>query len=189
MISEAVRERTLLDESRLVRLLEMSSEIHSSEIPGCIIEVGVYRGGSALLLAQANPDREILLFDTFEGIPHEPWDLDAHKKGDFPASFAEVSELFSGFPNVRIHAGVFPLTCPKGMGPVALAHIDVDMERSVWDSIIFLWPLVTPGGFMVFDDYAAEGCRGVRRAVDEMFGDQVVMSAPPQAWVQRPRRY
>ena len=33
------------------------------------------------------------------------------------------------------------------------AHIDVDIYQSVRDCISFIYPRLSPGGFMIFDDY------------------------------------
>jgi O-methyltransferase len=180
-----VLDRTLLDPERLVNLARLSASIEVGSVPGYIIEIGVFRGGSAKFLSLSNPEREVHIFDTFAGIPTEPWDLDSHKPGDFASDFEEVKNYLSDRPNIVIHRGVFPETWPKGLKPIALAHVDVDMEKVAREAIVLLWPILSPGGFLVFDDYGAEACRGVKRAVDEMFGERVVLGPPPQAWVQK----
>jgi O-methyltransferase len=180
-----IMERTLLDPLRLANLARLSVSIEDGSVPGYIIEVGVYRGGSAKFLARVNPGREVHVFDTFDGIPTEPWDLDGHNRGDFASDFEDVKTYLSDCPNITIHHGVFPETWPKSLLPIALAHIDVDMEKVAREAIVRLWPILSPGGFLVFDDYGAEACRGVKRAVDEMFGERVVLGPSPQAWVQR----
>lgn len=184
-MSPDIMERTLLSFERLMSLSALSATINASDVPGIVIEVGVYRGGSAMFLALENLDREIHVFDTFAGIPGDPWELDGHKRGDFVADYEDVAEFLKDCHNIKIYRGVFPATLPKGIGPVALAHIDVDMEQSARESIIALWPKLSPGGYLVFDDYGAEGCRGVKRAVDEMFGERVVRGPECQAWVQK----
>ena len=182
---EGVLDRTLLDPLRLVNLARLCVSIEEGSVPGYIVEVGVFRGGSAKFLAQTNAGREVHVFDTFEGIPTEPWELDGHKRGDFASDFEDVKAYLSDCPNVTIHRGVFPITWPKGLSPIALAHVDVDMEAVAREAIVLLWPLLSPGGFLVFDDYGADSCRGVKRAVDEMFGERVVLGPAPQAWVQK----
>lgn len=55
-----------------------------NDIPGSFVECGVWRGGSSMLIAlillsQASTDRELFLFDTFEGItPPDPVDCNLH---------------------------------------------------------------------------------------------------------------
>lgn len=182
-----VMERTLLDPLRLANLARLSIEINNENVDGCVIEVGVYRGGSARWLAEANPLRRIYAFDTFTGLPHEPWDLDGHSKGDFAADYHDVLNYLAECWNVKLIKGIFPDVMPPEIERVALAHIDVDLEQSARESIIVLWPKLSPGGFIVFDDYNAEGCAGVKRAVDEMFPGQVVIGPHPQAWVRKPK--
>jgi hypothetical protein len=182
---EEILYRTLLDPDRLVNLCRLSASIEVGDVAGYVVEIGVFRGGSAKLLARANQSREVHVFDSFDGIPVDPWELDGHKRGDFAADYEDVKAYLSDCPNVTIYRGVFPATWPKGLTPIALAHIDVDMEKVVREAIVLLWPLISPGGYLVFDDYNAEACRGVKKAVDEMFGERVVAGPHPQAWVQK----
>jgi O-methyltransferase len=185
---KGITERTLLDEKRLQILGGLCQLLDERNVPGCIVEVGVYRGGSAKYLAQMNPSRAIHIFDTFAGIPYGPGENDQHNRGDFPADFEDVSAFLSDCPNVRIYSGIFPETMPKDFGPVALAHIDVDMEKSARDCINELWPLVSLNGYMVFDDYASESCQGVKKIVDRFLGGIISVDAPPQGWVKKIRR-
>ena len=52
---------------------------------------------------------------------------------------------------------------------IALAHIDVAVYFSIRDSLDFIWPRLSRGGFIVFDDYGFATCPGARQAVDEFF--------------------
>jgi O-methyltransferase len=52
---------------------------------------------------------------------------------------------------------------------IALAHVDVDIHRSVRDCCEFIFPRLSSGGFMVFDDYGFPCCPGARAAVDAYF--------------------
>jgi hypothetical protein len=157
-----------IESGKLQSLLNLSDEINSNDTEGCIIEVGVYTGGSAKLLALANQKRMVYLFDTFQGIPYTSGPLDKHQKGDFSATETVVRSYLSDCQNVRFCTGIFPQTWPKQeIGKIALAHCDVDMQRSAEDFIKFVYPNLAVGGFMVFDDYNAPGCEGVKYAVDE----------------------
>ena len=55
---------------------------------------------------------------------------------------------------------------------VAFAHVDVDVYQSVWDCCEFIYPRLTTGGVMVFDDYGFPTCPGARKAVDEFFANK-----------------
>jgi len=130
---------------------------------GCVVEVGVYQGGSAMWLDKVcqEQQRELWLYDTFTGIPYQGPD-DSHKVGDFGDTDAEkVSRLI---PKAQVVKGLFPDSIQK-MPPVAFAHIDVDQYESYKGCLDALAPLMVPGGVMWFDDV---GClEGANRAVRE----------------------
>jgi O-methyltransferase len=137
--------------------------------PGCFVEVGVYRGGTAWHLARLAREtgRAIHLFDTFSGMPEAgPEDLQ-HKIGDF----ADCSEaaVRSAIPDAVFHVGMFPHTMPKDMSPIAFAHIDCDQYASIKACIRHLWPLIVPNGIMLFDDYSHTS--GAKLAIDQEFRD------------------
>jgi O-methyltransferase len=67
---------------------------------------------------------------------------------------------------VNFHRGWFDLTFPKVSVPeVALAHIDCDFYEPTKLCLDKWYPVLSPGGFMQFDDYDA--FMGCRKAVDE----------------------
>ena len=153
-------------------LIEMMVELSSNAPPGCIVEVGVYHGGSAWHLAKVAKEqgREIHLFDTFSGIPcAEP--EDNHVVGDF--NDADLDAVMVAIPDAKFHVGVFPETMPADMPPIAFAHIDCDQYASVKASIEHLGPLMVPGGIMHFDDYTCT--RGATRAVNEAFPEDRIV--------------
>jgi len=168
-IYQKTKDHTLLgmDDGKLQKLLEMSRCVQNIE--GCVVEVGVYTGGSAKLLALDNPNRSIHLFDTFTGIPYNSGPNDLHDKGDFDADEKQVRSYLSDCSNVRFHVGIFPDTWPKdgSIKNIALAHCDVDMQRSAEDFIHIIYPLVTINGVIIFDDYNAYACPGVKKVVDK----------------------
>lgn len=148
--------------------------------PGDIVEVGVYRGGSAAALMQVcrEQDRRLHLFDTFTGIPFRGPD-DWHNVGDF--SDTSLAAVRQALPDAFIYPGIFPETLPAALDPIALAHVDCDQYRSVWDCCKHLSPLMAPGGVMVFDDY--DVLAGARLAVDSYFKDRVQISRMGKARV------
>lgn len=149
--------------------------LQASRLSGAVLECGVFRGGTALLVADTlradGPDRPIHLFDTFEGMPQTESGIDRFQRGDLgTTSVDRVRALLSPYPSVRIHAGFIPDTfAGLEIDRVAWAHVDVDIYRSVLDCIEFVYPKMVPGGCMVFDDYGFPSCASARRAVDEAF--------------------
>lgn len=144
--------------------------------PGAWLEVGVYGGGSALLLYGARGNRELHLFDTFTGLPYSDRDKgDTHDIGEFDGSWM-LGTLLQKMPCARFHTGVFPATLPPDLTGVAFAHIDCDQYQSVTDCIVHLLPRMVPGGVMWFDDVGT--LEGARRAVLEHFSEEQLQHAP-----------
>ncbi len=101
-------------------------------VPGDVVELGVYKGGSALLLHRAAPSRQLHLFDTFTGHPDVDRQYDdraAQPVGRFADTSANaVSALFTGAP-VAIHVGVFPASAAywHPAPQIVVAHVDADL--------------------------------------------------------------
>lgn len=147
-------------------------------LEGIAMECGVFRGGTALLeamiIADSGHARPLHLFDSFEGMPETTDGLDRFQKGDFNSTSAgKVAELLAPYPFATMHVGFIPQTFQQfDPGPIAWAHVDVDIYQAVTDSIEFIYPRLVQGGFLVFDDYGFPSCPGARRAVDEAFFDR-----------------
>jgi len=162
---------TLVDPVRCYMLYQFA--LQASRIEGDTVEVGVYRGGTARLLAMVlQPSgRRVHLFDTFEGMPSTDPAKDEHRQGDFSdTSLEAVKKNLEGLENVLFHPGFFPDTAP----PIAtmnfsLVHVDVDIYSSVLNCCEFFYGRMVQGGMMVFDDYGFETCPGAKQGVDEFF--------------------
>jgi len=146
---------------------------------GDVIECGVYKGGTAAMMASClsavNSHKKLYLFDTFEGMPETDSKKDLHKKGDFSDTSLESVAQYVGYPNVvEFKKGFIPNTF-EGMdnSKFCFAHIDVDIYRSILDSMEFIWPRLSTGGFVIFDDYGFPSCPGAREAVDEFFSEKI----------------
>lgn len=146
-------------------------------LPGELWECGVYKGGTAIMLAALladAPGKRLRLFDTFAGMPATDPDRDLHRQGDFSDNDLEsVRRRVGDDPRIHYHAGRIPETF-DGLdeAPIALAHVDVDIHQSVTDCCTFIYPRLCAGGFMVFDDYGFASCPGARSAVDAFFADK-----------------
>ncbi len=164
-IYEAISALTVVSRDRCHMLYRLSK--YASILPGDIAEVGVYRGGTSLLLAAANPKKTIHVFDTFSGTPNADPKYDRHVNGDF-ADFdadATIGALLAA--GVQVHKGYFPKTANGMDGPYCFSHFDGDTYQSCRDFLSYFWPRLTIGGIMVFDAWRWERCPGVERAVLE----------------------
>jgi hypothetical protein len=166
-LDESIRPATLVTRDRCFMLYQFAR--HIASLPGEIAELGVYKGGTAKILAKACPTKRVHLFDTFEGMPATDEVKDIHKAGDFnDTSLEAVRSFLSDCPNVDFHPGYFPESI-AGLEDLrfALAYIDADIYQSTKDALEFFYPRMVPGGIMVFDDYEWPRCPGVKLALEE----------------------
>ena len=200
-IVEAALPYTMTGVERLRALIEAVRYCAAAGIPGSFAECGVWRGGSVLAMIMALQeggisDRDIYLFDTFEGMTEpsendvsalepralETW-REAEAKGERPwqdlfdpASFSEdgVRELLTGtgYPVERLHfvRGPVEETLPAGApGQLALLRLDTDWYESTRHEMEHLYPQLAPRGVLIIDDYGH--WQGARRAVDEYLAE------------------
>jgi O-methyltransferase len=167
-----VRKYTLLSYPRLAALYDLARDVP----PGAFVECGVYNGGSAGMIASADPSRDLWLFDSWQGLP-EPGEIDVsatgyrREKGWDRGSEALVRELLVhklGFRSDRLHLvrGWFEDTLAvTDTGPIALLHLDSDWYDSISLCLRAFHPRVVAGGAVIVDDYSF--WKGARTAVDE----------------------
>ena len=152
-------------------------------VDGRIVECGVGPGRSifafGMLTQHLARHREIVGFDTFDGIPpptEEDGSANAHKGGWWRHSEANVRELlaFNGLDSnfvaehVKFVRGPFDETLVAyDGGPIALLHLDVDFHASYKVALRELWPFVARNGIVAFDEYRSEKWPGATKAINE----------------------
>jgi hypothetical protein len=187
----AVRPYTLTSSERMVSLTRAVAYVVDHSIPGDLVECGVWKGGSVMLMARAllrraEHRRDIHLFDTFEGMT-EPTSHDVSYNGEVASrTYVRVNErliaigldevkknvLSVGYDPERIHfiKGKVEETIPRyAPGRIALLRLDTDWYESTKHELVHLFPRVSPGGVVIVDDYGHWS--GARRAVDEYLRD------------------
>jgi O-methyltransferase len=168
--------QTMIGLERMRSLRDCVETIISEDIPGDLIEAGVWRGGAGILMRgvlEANGDdrRGVWLADSFEGLPspnverypadHESW---AHAAADLAVSAGEVRENFRRYGLldkwVRFVEGWFRDTLPNLRDQRwSLIRLDGDMYESTMEALANLYPGLSPGGFLIVDDFALAPCR------------------------------
>lgn len=150
------------------------------EIPGAFAEVGVYLGSSSKVIHRLAPDREMYLFDTFEGFPAadlKGWEQKCGVQWSpdtFRSSIELVKRNLGDTRNVHFRKGYFPDTA-KGLEDerFAFVNLDVDLYNPTLAGLEFFYPRMSRGGYMFVHDYNnAEADRGVSQAVDLFFKDK-----------------
>lgn len=167
--------------------LDAMSELAAAAPAGCFVEIGVYKGGSALRLYEIalRQDRTLHLFDTFAGMPIAT-SADRHQIGDF--GDVDLDTIRAALPAAIFHVGVYPATHPPDLRDVAFIHCDCDQYDSYQAVIRTMYPLLVPHGVLLFDDYF--DLPGARRAIEEHFpASRLIPTAGGRCYVKMPRSY
>jgi O-methyltransferase len=173
---QIAKDRTLVSRDRCWILYQCA--LQAAAIKGEFWECGVYKGGTALMLAHllmqighSSNYKMLRLFDTFQGMPKTHETRDWHEQGDFAdTSLESVRGALSDAQGVNFHRGFIPETfIGLESCPIGFAHIDVDIYQSILDCCSFIYPRLLSGAIMVFDDYGHPTCPGAREAVDDFF--------------------
>jgi hypothetical protein len=188
-----VRRHTMTTPRRIAALCDSVEYAVRAEVPGAVVECGVWKGGSMMaaaltLLRLGAADRDLYLFDTFEGMPpptaedvlsaydgYSPmrhWrrrQREGHNTWHYvPAGEVRAALLSTGYPEARIHLveGRVEETLPEhAPEPIAVLRLDTDWYESTRHELEHLYPRLAPGGALILDDYGHY--EGARRAVDE----------------------
>jgi O-methyltransferase len=192
-IIQKVKPYTMTSTSRLFSLCEAVKYIVNNQIPGDIVECGVWRGGSMMAIAETlhslhDISRDLYLFDTFEGMT-EPTEQDISSTSGISAkkllskirkddsrtiwcyaSLNAVKDNMSStdYPASQIHfiKGRVEDTIPeKAPEKISLLRLDTDWYESTRHEMHHLFPRISKGGVIILDDYG--WWEGSRQAVDE----------------------
>lgn len=191
---EKCRPYTLTSVERMYALYQAVKYIINAKTPGDFVECGVWKGGSAMIIAltllkMGVKDRKIYLYDTFEGMSKptnediridnktfadtdwEKSQTETHNEWCF-ASIDEVRKniLLTEYPdkNLIFVKGKVEDTIPGTQSSeIALLRLDTDWYESTKHELIHLFPLLKNNGILIIDDYGHWA--GSKKAVDEFF--------------------
>jgi hypothetical protein len=153
------------------------------KLPGDFVECGVNKGfmSSAIMqyLDWNNRDKTFYLLDTFGGLDFRYVSEEDMKNGAeannhfamvsgfYTAEAESVVRNFSEWKNVRIIQGAVPETLPKiTSDKIAFANIDMNCSPPEIAAMEYLWDRMVPGAMALFDDYAYDGYRPQKTALD-----------------------
>ncbi|MEY4573394.1 MAG: hypothetical protein RLZ10_2684 [Bacteroidota bacterium] len=168
----SAKDHTLLDKFRCFELWEIAKQYSAKE--GDIIEVGVWRGGSSLIMAKACKEKgKMYLCDTFSGVVKAGEEDSFYKGGEHADTSVEiVTKLFNsnGISNYKICKGIFPEDTSDEIDSdkIKICHIDVDVYQSAKDIFNWVYPRLLSGGIIIFDDYGFAACEGITTLVHEL---------------------
>ena len=160
---------TMIGRTRIDNLHACLDRIAVDGVPGDLIETGVWRGGATIfmrawLMAHGITDRTVWVADSFDGLPpptlpqDEGVDLSKRTNPFLAVPRTEVEALFARYDlldgQVRFLQGWFRDTLPTApIERLALLRLDGDLYESTMDALQALYHKVSPGGFVVVDDY------------------------------------
>jgi O-methyltransferase len=213
-----VKPYTMTSVERVVALCQSIAYLEAHQIPGAIVECGVWKGGSMMasalsLLALESTQRQLYLYDTFMGMP-EAGQVDIDLFGR-PArdlmrqvtpeadvirarcSLREVKQALmqTRYPWEKIHfvPGRIEATLPDhAPGEIALLRLDTDWYESTYHELKHLYPRLVEGGVLIVDDYGH--WQGAKKAVDDYFrksgidADLRTIDYTGRLLLQRPRQ-
>ncbi|WP_395644982.1 TylF/MycF/NovP-related O-methyltransferase [Terricaulis sp.] len=171
-IDAYARPITLLSLAQLDLVEQAVLAVEQRGVPGDFIEAGVWRGGvivlmRALLKAHGITARKIFAADSFAGIPKNTRALNdpVDKWRDrWVAPIEEVRQNIARFglldDKITFVPGFFADTLQHLADQrFAVVRLDSDSYDSVEESLVYLYPLLAPGGVIIIDDWHLVGCQ------------------------------
>ena len=193
-IIQKVKPYTMTSNERILAFIQAVKYVEKNEIPGSIVECGVWKGGSMMaatqtLLDLGNTNFDLYLFDTFEGMS-KPSEFDISTLNESAteefsdkeinenssnwcnAPLIDVQNILSkiGYDNSKFHfiKGKVEDTLPeKAPQNISILRLDTDWYESTKHELIHLFPRLSKGGVIIIDDYGYWA--GAKKAVDEYF--------------------
>ena len=185
---------TMTSVERIYALYKAVEHLSAAGVRGDFVECGVWRGGSMMcaaltLLRAGDTNRQLYLYDTFEGmVPPGAPDVDFSGQAAIaqlstdqrtedsyiwayaPLEVVRGNMASTGYPDARVSyvRGPVEETIPDtAPGAIALLRLDTDWYESTRHELEHLFPRLVRGGVLIIDDYGH--WQGARRAVDEYF--------------------
>ncbi len=163
---------TMMGYERLTNIQRCIEDVTARDVPGDLIEAGVWRGGGTILMAallkvHRESDRTVWVADSFAGLPlpdAERYPADAgsrvHLQTYLAVSLADVKRNFRRYglldDSLRFAPGWFRDTLPAlDVHCWAVVRIDGDMYESTYCALEHLYPRLSLGGYVIIDDYGA----------------------------------
>jgi O-methyltransferase len=195
---EKCRPFTMTTLERMYAAYKAAIYVAQMQIPGAVVECGVWKGGSSMMMALAllqkgDTGRDIYLFDTYEGMP-EPGKKDQDLTGTSaygtwkenqtsevnkwcysPLEEVQQNLISTGYPKNKVHfvkgkvEDTIPATIPN---QISLLRLDTDWYDSTYHELIHLFPRLAEKGVLIIDDYGH--WQGAREATDQYFAENNV---------------
>ena len=139
--------------------------------PGDLVECGCYKGTTVRIACDAvniaQHKKRFYLYDLFEhrpGMPHHA--MPEHG----PHLYEQVKARFADLPQVKVIRGQVPeVLATQAPRKVAFLHLDMNQAQAETGALAFFWDRMSPGGFILLDDYGWQLYRDQKLAADRFF--------------------
>jgi O-methyltransferase len=168
--------QTMIGRKRTHNVRTLVERVIAERVPGDLIEAGCWRGGTVIMMrgvlkAHGINDRTVFAADSFQGLPEPDPERFPADSGDINYTAAElavsIDEVKGNLARyglndggVEFLEGWFRDTLPTVRDRRwALVRLDGDLYESTMDGLVNLYPQLSPGGYLIVDDYGWENCR------------------------------
>ncbi|MEJ7740609.1 MAG: TylF/MycF/NovP-related O-methyltransferase [Chitinophagaceae bacterium] len=172
------------DYVRLATLELISHEINNKAYSGNVAELGVYKGKFARYINQYFPNRQLYLFDTFEGFDKKDVTVEKEKElssGSQNFSDTSVEAVLSRmpFPDKCIPVkGYFPESVKDINDSFVFVSLDADLYAPIYKGLDFFYPKLVKGGYIFIHDFNNNEYKGSRKAVEQFCAEQNINFVP-----------
>ena len=182
---------TMTSPERIAGLHLALKSVHENNISGDFVECGIWKGGNIVIAKKffdsVNNFKHFFCYDTFEGMT-EPGEFDERKAHSHWQGKAKCESSLDEVTNYFIHHNILDDRVKFIKGDVrktllddnnlpesiSILRLDTDFYDSTLVELNKLYPLLSPGGYIIIDDYGH--WEGSRRAVNEYFGEEFVLA-------------
>jgi hypothetical protein len=190
---------SMLPLARFDNLQSCIADVVADEIPGDLIETGVWRGGAtifmrAMLKALEVNDRTVWVADSFEGLPEpdaEKYPIEAEFHQGFvnnsvynklAATLEQVQYNFKAYgvldDKVKFLKGWFKDALSSApIDRLAVLRLDGDYYESTMDALTNLYDKLSIGGYIIIDDYGEDSWTYCSKAVEDFRGKRGIIDA------------
>ncbi|HTU39750.1 MAG TPA: TylF/MycF/NovP-related O-methyltransferase [Acidimicrobiales bacterium] len=177
------RAESMIGLRRMENIEHCVQAVLDDDVPGDLIEAGVWRGGACIfmkanLVVRGDASRVVWVVDSFQGLPAPnavlyPADTrdDLHTRRGLSVGADQVRHNFERYglldERVQFLVGWFKDTLPSApIDALSVMRLDGDMYESTWQAIEALYPKLSPGGFCIIDDFGSHQSQAGRAVLD-----------------------
>jgi O-methyltransferase len=187
-ISHPPHAETMVGLERLDNLHSIIKDVLETEVPGDLVECGVWRGGATVFMrgalqAYGDAERTVWAADSFAGLPkpdEAEYPADANntlwQDDELAVSLDDVRATFERYglldDRIRFLPGWFRDTLPTApVEEIAVLRLDGDLYESTIVALRALYSKLSPGGYVIVDDYYPKH-PGCMKAVDDFLAEE-----------------